>query len=81
MLAVDFFHVDCAVTLKLIYIFFAPEVDSRYVHILGTTSQSFDAVLADAGSTPPRPRRDVRERTALPNASSSPSEPNSPTAS
>jgi len=38
MLAVDFFHVDCAVTLKRIYVFFALEVGNRYVHILGTTS-------------------------------------------
>jgi putative transposase len=38
MLAVDFFHVDCAVTLKRIYVFFALEVPSRYVHILETTS-------------------------------------------
>jgi putative transposase len=38
MLAVDFFHVDCAVTLKRIYVFFALEVGDRYLHILGTTS-------------------------------------------
>ena len=38
MLAVDFFHVDCANTLKRIYVFFTLEVGSRYVHILGTTS-------------------------------------------
>jgi putative transposase len=37
MLAVDFFHVDCAITLKRIYVFFALEVDRRYVHILGAT--------------------------------------------
>jgi hypothetical protein len=35
MLAVDFFHVDCAVTLKRIYVFFALEVDSRYVQSSG----------------------------------------------
>src|SRR4026209_1263451 len=38
MLAVDFFHVDCAITLKRIYVFFALEVPSRNVHILGATS-------------------------------------------
>jgi putative transposase len=38
MLAVDFFHVDCALTLKRIYVFFALGVRDRYVHILGVTS-------------------------------------------
>ena len=38
MLAVDFFRVDCALTLKRIYVFFALEVRTRYVHILGVTS-------------------------------------------
>jgi hypothetical protein len=38
MLAVDFFHVDFAVTLKRIYVYFALEIGSRYGHILGTTS-------------------------------------------
>jgi hypothetical protein len=32
MLAVDFFRTDCAVTLKRIYMLFALEVNSRYVH-------------------------------------------------
>jgi transposase InsO family protein len=37
MLACDYFHVDCALTLKRLYVFFVLEIGSRYVHILSIT--------------------------------------------
>ena len=37
-LAVDFFRVDCAVTLRRLYFFFVLEVGSSYVHVPGVTA-------------------------------------------
>jgi hypothetical protein len=70
VLAVDFFHVDCAVTLGRVYVMFVLEVGVGYLHVLGVTGhpdgpwtiQQVRSLLMELGGRVTRFRFLVRDR-------------------
>jgi putative transposase len=70
MLACDFFQVDCAVTLRRLYVFFLLEVGTRHAHVLGVTTHPDGAwtvqqarnLLIDLGECAARFKFLIRDR-------------------
>ena len=78
LLACEFFHVDCAVTLKRIYVFFVIEVGSRLIALASSRGRLM-LFWRTRGSRRSRSHRVVRGQTALLSGWCAPPGPRSPT--